>query len=367
MLLVKQCPVLACSSQLRIVPFRSGPVAPKLPWQSACMPGCCRPPALLNTAKHSQLLSRPLSLCAQASSSDAPHAASGPEPLPELLRVATAAAQEGAKVISAAVDQPRKITMKGATDLVTETDRLSEEAILGVISSAYPDHAVLGEEGGVSGNTQSEYLWVVDPIDGTTNFAHSYPSFAVSVGVLHRGTPIVGCVVEFLGGPHAWGTRTYTAHKGGGAFCNGHPIRTSTNPEVTRSLLVTGFGYDHGLAWQSNMELFKELTDVSQGVRRLGAAAVDLCHVALGVVDATWEYQLKPWDVTGGCVILLEAGGKLTTMDGQPYSVFSRSMLASNGPLHPQLLQYTQPKTEALLRQGFDLSEWFVPRGYNLK
>eukprot|EP00983_Pelagomonas_calceolata_P061097 1146663-Pelagomonas_calceolata.AAC.6 len=147
------------------------------------------------------------------------------------------------------------------------------------------------------------------------------------------------------------------------------------------------------------MELFKELTDVSQmmtqketlqstlqssragcgcnaclihaylnacfvqGVRRLGAAAVDLCHVALGVVDATWEYQLKPWDVTGGCVILLEAGGKLTTMDGQPYSVFSRSMLASNGPLHPQLLQYTQPKTEALLRQGFDLSEWFVPRG----
>eukprot|EP00200_Dunaliella_tertiolecta_P015796 CAMPEP_0202409384 /NCGR_PEP_ID=MMETSP1128-20130828/16804_1 /ASSEMBLY_ACC=CAM_ASM_000463 /TAXON_ID=3047 /ORGANISM="Dunaliella tertiolecta, Strain CCMP1320" /LENGTH=92 /DNA_ID=CAMNT_0049014705 /DNA_START=1 /DNA_END=276 /DNA_ORIENTATION=+ len=92
MLLVKQCPVLACSSQLRIVPFRSGPVAPKLPWQSACMPGCCRPPALLNTAKHSQLLSRPLSLCAQASSSDAPHAASGPEPLPELLRVATAAA-----------------------------------------------------------------------------------------------------------------------------------------------------------------------------------------------------------------------------------------------------------------------------------
>jgi len=271
-------------------------------------------------------------------------------------------------VVLDALDKPRSITLKGATDLVTETDVAAEKRITDVLRTAFPLHALLGEEGGVSGNPSSEYLWVVDPIDGTTNFAHNYPAFAVSVGVLRRATPVAGCVVEFTGGPHAWGTRTFTAHRNGGAFCNGKPIQVSRVKEVERSLLVTGFGYDHDDAWLANMELFRELTDVSQGVRRLGAASVDLCHVAMGICEAYWEYRLKPWDVTGGVVILEEAGGLVTTMDGLPYSVFSRSLLASNGgPLHDKLLGYTVPRTTELVQKGVDMSPWYVPKGYNVR
>ncbi|GFH07592.1 inositol-1-monophosphatase [Haematococcus lacustris] len=284
----------------------------------------------------------------------------------ELLRVARAAADAGASVVTDALNKPRTVTFKGATDLVTETDKASEEAVLAVLRGAFPDHGLLGEEGGVGGGKESDYLWVVDPIDGTTNFAHSYPAFAVSVGVLHKAKPVAGCVVEFLGGPHAWSTRRFTAHKGGGAFCNDQPIRVSEVATINRSLLVTGFGYEHDAAWSANMELFKELTDVSQGVRRLGAAAVDLCHVALGIVDGYWEYRLKPWDVTAGVVVLQEAGGHCSTMEGQPYSVFDRSMLVSNGHLHAALLDYTRPRTEQLREAGVDLSPWFIPPGFKL-
>eukprot|EP00195_Chlamydomonas_chlamydogama_P007859 CAMPEP_0202892436 /NCGR_PEP_ID=MMETSP1392-20130828/2159_1 /ASSEMBLY_ACC=CAM_ASM_000868 /TAXON_ID=225041 /ORGANISM="Chlamydomonas chlamydogama, Strain SAG 11-48b" /LENGTH=300 /DNA_ID=CAMNT_0049576379 /DNA_START=92 /DNA_END=994 /DNA_ORIENTATION=- len=287
-------------------------------------------------------------------------------PLPELLAVAKKAAEAGAEVVMGALDKPRNIQFKGATDLVTETDKASEEAVLNVLRSSFPSHAVLGEEGGVSGDTSSEYLWCVDPLDGTTNFTHNYPAFAVSVGVLRRSMPVAGCVVEFTGGPHVWVTRTFAAHRNGGATCNGKPISVSTVKEVNRSLLITGFGYEHDEPWSANMELFKELTDVSQGVRRLGAASIDLCHVAMGIAEAYWEYRLKPWDVTAGVIILEEAGGRVTTMDGLPYSVFSRSLLATNDALHAPLLEYTEPKTRRLIAQGLDLSPWFIPKGYNV-
>lgn len=285
--------------------------------------------------------------------------------LGELLQVAQIAAEKGAEVVREALDRPRNITFKGATDLVTETDKASEEAILAVLRRHFPRHALLGEEGGVSGDVNSQYLWCVDPLDGTTNFAHSYPSFAVSVGVVRGSTPVAGCVVEFAGGPQAWVTRTFAAHTGSGTTCNGKPVRVSEVSDVRRSLLVTGFGYEHDDAWAANMELFKELTDVCQGVRRLGAAAVDLCHLSMGVVDAYWEYRLKPWDMAAGIIIAQEAGARVTTMDGRPFSVFERSMLASNGHLHQQMLGYTSPKTTSLVQRGVDLSPWFVPPGYN--
>ncbi|KXZ46610.1 IMPase [Gonium pectorale] len=275
------------------------------------------------------------------------------------------AAEKGAEVVHDALDRPRSISFKGATDLVTETDEASEKAILGVLRSHFPDHALLGEEGGVSGNTASEFLWCVDPLDGTTNFAHSYPAFAVSVGCVRRGVPVAGCVVEFAGGPHAWVTRTFAAHTGRPTTCNGKPVGVSKVADVRRSLLVTGFGYEHDEAWSANMELFKEFTDVCQGVRRLGAAAVDLCHLSLGIVDSYWEYRLKPWDMAAGVIIAQEAGATVTTMDGRPFSVFERSMLASNTALHPQILERTGTKTKALLAAGVDLSPWFVPPGYD--
>eukprot|EP00892_Ulva_mutabilis_P003387 jgi/Ulvmu1/141/UM001_0145.1 len=287
-------------------------------------------------------------------------------PYTELKDVAQTAAEAGAKVVMAAVDTPRNIQRKGALDLVTDTDKAAEEACLAVLRQACPGHAVLGEEGGVSGDLSSDYLWCIDPLDGTTNFAHGYPSFAVSVGVLRHATPVASCVIEFVGGPKAWSTRTFTASRNGGAFCNGDAITVSRNAKVEDALLVTGFGYDHDEAWAANMELFKHFTDVSQGVRRLGAAAVDMCHVAIGVVDAYWEYRLKPWDVAAGVLIVEEAGGLVTTMRGTAYSVFERSVLVSNGSIHEAILEKTEAATDKLLQDDIDMSPWFIPEGYSL-
>jgi myo-inositol-1(or 4)-monophosphatase len=167
-------------------------------------------------------------------------------------------------------------------------------------------------------------------------------------------------------GPKAWGKRTFTAHRNGGAFCNGEAISVSRISKLQQSLLVTGFGYEHDEAWTANMRMFKTFTDKTQGVRRLGAASVDLCHLAMGLVDAYWEYRLKPWDVAAGVLVVEEAGGLVTTMRGTAYSVFERSMLASNDRLHEQILKTTEAETDALLADGIDLGPWFVPKGYRV-
>ncbi|KAG9158492.1 hypothetical protein Leryth_016141 [Lithospermum erythrorhizon] len=241
---------------------------------------------------------------------------------------------------------------------------MSETAILNEVKKHFQDHLILGEEGGLIGDSSSDYLWCIDPLDGTTNFAHGYPSFAVSVGVLFRGKPAAASVVEFVGGPMCWNTRTFSAASGEGAFCNGIKIHVSQTDKVERSLLVTGFGYDHDDAWATNIELFKEFTDVSRGVRRLGAAAVDMCHVALGIVEAYWEYRLKPWDMAAGVLIVEEAGGTVTRMDGGNFCVFDRSVLVSNGVVHPKLLERIGTATEKLKTKGIDFSLWYKPEGY---
>ncbi|ERN14805.1 hypothetical protein AMTRI_Chr02g255390 [Amborella trichopoda] len=283
----------------------------------------------------------------------------------QLLELVEAAAKTGAQVVMEAVNKPRSITYKGTTDLVTDTDKRSELAILEVVRDNFNDHLILGEEGGLIGNTSSDYLWCIDPLDGTTNFAHGYPSFAVSVGVLFRGRPAAAAVVEFVGGPMCWNTRTFSAATGGGAFCNGKRIHVSATDQVEQSLLVTGFGYEHDDAWATNIDLFKEFTDISRGVRRLGAAAVDMCHVALGIVEAYWEYRLKPWDMAAGVLIVEEAGGSVTCMDGGNFCVFDRSVLVSNGALHGKLLERIGPATEKLKSKGINFSHWFKPENYN--
>ncbi|KAK9093603.1 hypothetical protein Syun_028514 [Stephania yunnanensis] len=288
----------------------------------------------------------------------------GPVPLKELLQVAEVAAKTGAEVVMDAVNKPRNITYKGLTDLVTDTDKMSEAVILGVVKKNFEEHLILGEEGGIIGNTSSDYLWCIDPLDGTTNFAHGYPSFAVSVGVLFRGKPAAAALVEFVGGPMCWNTRTFTASSGGGSFCNGQKIHVSQTDQVERSLLITGFGYEHDDAWLMNINLFKEFTDISRGVRRLGAAAVDMCHVALGIAEAYWEYRLKPWDMAAGVLVVEEAGGAVTCMDGEGFTVFDRSVLVSNGNLHAKLLEKIGPATQKLKSNGIDLSPWFKPENY---
>ncbi|KAK6150213.1 hypothetical protein DH2020_017738 [Rehmannia glutinosa] len=274
----------------------------------------------------------------------------GPIPSAQLLGVIE---KPPRLVIMDAVNKPRNITYKGLTDLVTECGEKN-----------FPDHLILGEEGGLIGDSSSDYLWCIDPLDGTTNFAHCYPSFAVSIGVLYKGKPAAATVVEFVGGPKCWNTRTFTAAAGKGAFCNGDKIHASQTDKVERSLLVTGFGYEHVDAWATNIELFKEFTDVSRGVRRLGAAAVDMCHVALGIVEAYWEYRLKPWDMAAGVLIVEEAGGTVSCMDGGKFCVFDRSVLVSNGVLHSKLLERIGPATEKLKGKGIDFSLWYKPENY---
>ena len=169
-------------------------------------------------------------------------------------------------------------------------------------------------------------------MDGTTNFVHDYPSFGVSIGLTHNNKPIVGCVIELPA------NNTYTAISGQGAYCNNESISVSEVNELGNALYVTGFGYKHGELWEQNMVLFKKFTDIGQGVRRLGAASVDFCHIASGKVDGFWEFDLHPWDMAAGILIVEEAGGTVTKMDGSHYSIYDNEILATNGLIHQKMM-----------------------------
>ncbi len=248
----------------------------------------------------------------------------------KLLAVALEAAKSAVTIIKAATDLPKQVSYKGRTDLVTETDKKSEFAITRLIGDAFPEHQILAEESGQVPR-DSDYLWVIDPLDGTTNFVHNYPSYAVSIAVLYKTQPLCGVIVELPA------NHVYHTIRGQGAFCDNQPISVSNVSELGKSLLVTGFGYVHNAAWQANMELFKHFTDITQGVRRLGAAAVDFAHLASGKVDGFWEFDLKPWDTAAGILLVKEAGGKISRMNGNDYSIFDNQILASNNILHATL------------------------------
>ena len=250
----------------------------------------------------------------------------------DILCVAVDAALLAVNVIMSAKDRQISSEHKGKTDLVTEIDRAAESIIISSIKDHFPFHSILAEELGKQ-DEKSDILWVIDPLDGTTNFVHGYPAFAVSIGVLINGVPTIGVVVEM---PNI---NLYTAIKGKGAFVEGKPISVSTTSDLIQSLLVTGFGYEHGDNWNTNMDLFKSFTDKTQGVRRLGAAAVDICHVACGKVDGYWEFDLSPWDSAAGIIIAAEAGAMITRMDGGEYSIYDDQILISNGQLHDRMLQ----------------------------
>lgn len=246
--------------------------------------------------------------------------------------VAVIAAKSAAELILSAFDRPKVTDYKGKADLVTKTDTESEQLICDIIHEEFPDHGLLAEESGPS-LPESKFQWIIDPLDGTTNFVHNYPSFACSIGVHYKHEPIVGCIIELPV------NHVYTAVKGHGAFCDDSTITVSTVNKLEKSLLVTGFGYEHGELWERNMILFKRFTDITQGVRRLGAAAVDLCHVASGKVDGFWEFDLHPWDSAAGSLIVEEAGGKITQMNGSAYSIFDNKILASNSLIHEEMKQ----------------------------
>ena len=220
---------------------------------------------------------------------------------------------------------------KGAIDLVTEMDRAVEKEILARLSAAFPSHAVLAEESGGAG-LQEERLWIVDPLDGTTNFAHAHPQFCVSIAYAEKGEVKAGVVYDPLR------DELFAASAGGGATLDGRRIRVSEAPTLDDALVATGFPYDRRERADFYMAFYREAVVRTQGVRRAGSAALDIAWVACGRLDAYFEFGIKPWDIGAGELLVREAGGTVTDMKGGEHRLDGANTLASNGVLHEPML-----------------------------
>jgi myo-inositol-1(or 4)-monophosphatase len=247
------------------------------------------------------------------------------------LATAVRAAQAAARLHQFYAGGDLEIATKSThTDLVTKVDKLAEAKIREIILDAYPDHAVLGEEEGQPGG-DAPCRWIVDPLDGTLNYAHGFPFYCVSVALEVRGTVEVGVVLDSVRG------ELFTATRGGGAFVSGAPIRVSRETELRRAMLATGFAY-HPDTLSENIAVFGRVHPEVRSVRRPGAAALDLCCVAAGRLDGFWELGLNAWDVAAGMLIIREAGGTVTNEAGAPYRLGDKVTVASNGHLHAKLV-----------------------------
>lgn len=245
--------------------------------------------------------------------------------------VAVRAAKAGAvELVNAWKDLLRVETKDRRGDLVTNADLASEKAILRVLHTETPDISVMAEESGRDA-LQSHLVWVVDPLDGTTNYVHHVPIVGVSIGLVNDGQPVLGVIYQ------PFSDELFVAADGLGASLNGDPIRVSHTPDLADSLLATGFAYDRTEVEDTNYPEFCHLTHITQGVRRLGAASIDLAYVACGRFDGYWERGLKPWDIAAGAVLVREAGGKVSDYNKQPMDLSKGRILATNGKLHTPL------------------------------
>jgi myo-inositol-1(or 4)-monophosphatase len=252
-----------------------------------------------------------------------------------LLAEAVDIARRAGRLLREMFSQPREVGFKGKIDLVTDADKASEALIGDLLAERFPDHELLAEEaaGGRVSRPESfpPYLWVVDPLDGTTNYAHDLPQFCVSVGLLIDGVPALGAVYDPLRDEMFHGGR------GLGAFLNDQPIRVSRQVALKRSLLATGFPYDIATSPYNNLDNFTRFSYTCQAIRRMGAAALDLCYVACGRYDGFWELKLYPWDTTAAASFLPEAGGVITDFAGKPYDPFGLEVLACNGLIFDEM------------------------------
>ncbi|MFY9941833.1 MAG: inositol monophosphatase family protein [Desulfobacterales bacterium] len=251
--------------------------------------------------------------------------------LDDIKRTAIAAAFQGGEALRARFGKLTEIRKKGAIDLVTEADTASERVIIQTLRHAFPDHAIMAEESGETAG-DPDFLWIIDPLDGTTNFAHQVGLFAVSIAFAHQGRLLAGIVLNPLSG------ELFSAVDGQGASLNGRPIRVSPVATLGESLLVTGFPYNFAEFMPVLMGRFARCLKASQGVRRLGAAALDLCYVASGRFEAFWEENLKPWDTAAGVVIVREAGGTVTDFSNRPFTPEKLEILATNGWVHQAMI-----------------------------
>ena len=251
-------------------------------------------------------------------------------------KVAQQAAKEAGAILKRLFGRTHRIVKKGEIDLVTEADLLAEEKILEIIRRSFPEDTILSEEKGMH-HTQSERTWLVDPLDGTTNFAHGFPFFAVSIALEVAGKGVLGVVFNPCSKEH------FHAIHGEGAFLNGRPLQVSKINVMGDALLATGFPYTIRQDPNPIVEDFKKMVMMAQGVRRPGSAAIDLCYLAAGMVDGFWEKGLKPWDTAAGAVIVREAGGIVTDYEGKPYSPYADSIVAANPFIHPSMLAVLRP------------------------
>jgi len=237
----------------------------------------------------------------------------------------------GGQVLRELFDKGIAIEHKGEVDLVTEADRAAEECMVGMLRNYFPGDDVLAEEGDYA-RRSSERCWVLDPLDGTTNFAHGFPWFAVSLGLVYGGTPVAGVIYN------PYFEELYVAERGGGASLNGRPLSVSATPSLADALLATGFPYDRKRSAANNYDHFVHFQQAAQACRRPGAASLDLAAVAAGRFDGYWEMKLKPWDMAAGVVLVEEAGGRVTDFRGDPFDLYGAEVVASNGLIHSAML-----------------------------
>jgi myo-inositol-1(or 4)-monophosphatase len=251
--------------------------------------------------------------------------------LDQVMRVATRAAYQASEVLRSRWGSLRSIDKKGPNDIVTDADLASEAEIVACIQAAYPEHTIIAEEGGVR-NGSSDYRWLVDPLDGTVNYAHQLPFFAVSIAFAQANEVLVGLVLNPMSG------ELFSAMAGRGARLNGFEIRVSAETRIEDSLLATGFPYDRIHGFDTMAERFLRCLKAARGIRRLGSAALDLCYVASGRFAGYWENRLQPWDTAAGILIVREAGGLATDFSNRPAGADGREVLATNGCLHRDML-----------------------------
>jgi myo-inositol-1(or 4)-monophosphatase len=257
------------------------------------------------------------------------------EPNPEILErageLAKRLAYEAGALAREAASTERRISYKGATDLVTDADEASEKLIVQGIHAEFPDHRLTGEEG-ATGAPESDYGWFIDPIDGTTNFAHGYAHWSVSIMMEFRGEPVVGAVYDPMK------DEMFFAVKGQGAFLNDDPMQVTAETDLIRALVATGFSYNISERAHT-FALWEAFSNASQGIRRGGSAALDTVWVAAGRLDAYFERPVNTWDVGAGVIIAREAGATVTALDGGPYDLYGLEVCCTNGPLHEQVVQ----------------------------
>lgn len=251
----------------------------------------------------------------------------------KLFHIAWEAAHAAGTLIRENWQRPKEIAYKGAIDLVTSVDRDAERCIVNILRQNFSDHSILAEEETDVTGSHDSYRWIIDPLDGTTNFAHGYPQFCVSIGLEHQQDMLLGVVYDPIR------RECFSAIRGQGAKLDGQAIHVSATAELDQALLATGFPYDQRETADFYLTYFKAFMTRSQGIRRAGSAALDLCYVACGRLDGFWELKLRPWDTAAGSLIVKESGGRISNFSGNDFAIRSNETMASNGAIHTAMLE----------------------------